>query len=340
MQGAFITHRGKVYDHNEDACFIEQAFFGEGMGQAESAVFKTEGSCVAVVADGIGGNSAGETASKLVVESFSDSDFANQEGLVEHLKSVNHQLYKKGQADPDLAGMGATVVGLCFGASEIFAFNVGDARVYRKQDDYLMQITKDDSIAQVLVDAGELSMDETRDKKLHQITQAIGGATEEKEIDPHTYPIKISNQASFLICSDGLHDMVSLDEIEAIVAKENSPINRVDGLFQAALKNGGEDNITIIWIDVDRVSLRTELCGKKLVVTTSEGKTEILDFKSDTVSTGEGEASYKVQGQTVLLSETDEQIEFEDEYGVSIGDELIFKGQGNTICKSQVTDII
>ena len=117
-----------------------------------------------------------------------------------------------------------------------------------------MQVTKDDSIAQVLVDAGELSMDETRGKNLHQITQAIGGTLEKKEIEVHTYPLKISSQVSFLICSDGLHDMVSLDEIEAIMNADNSAMSRVNGLFRAAMENGGEDNITIIWLDLSVVT--------------------------------------------------------------------------------------
>ena len=114
-----------------------------------------------------------------------------------------------------------------------------------------MQITKDDSIAQVLVDAGELAPDQTRDKKLHTITQAIGGSVEFKEIEPHIYPVKIKSRGAFLICSDGLHDMVSIDDIEEIMVAAGSPEERVGDLFDAAMKSGGEDNITIIWLEIE-----------------------------------------------------------------------------------------
>ena len=146
--------------------------------------------------------------------------------------------------------MGATVAGLCRGDEGLFALNVGDARVYRKQDNYLAQITKDDSVAQVLVDAGKLAPDETRDKKLHQITQAIGGGPEFSDIDPHQYPVRIKNRADFLVCSDGLHDMVSLDAMEDIVSREKTPEQIVGKLFQTAMESGGEDNITIIWAEI------------------------------------------------------------------------------------------
>jgi len=339
-QGAFITHRGRVYDHNEDACFIREVHTGEGMLHADTVDFKTNETCIVAVADGIGGNSAGEMASKLVAKSFSDFSPGGQEDLAEHLSAVNRQLYEEGKKDSILSGMGATVVGLCFGGAETFAFNVGDARVYRRQDDYLMQVTKDDSIAQVLVDAGELAMDETRSKNLHQLTQAIGGSVEEKGIDPHTYPLKISNQASFLICSDGLHDMVSLDDMEAIMAKETSPGDRVNGLFQAALKGGGEDNITIIWLDVEHVSLRTELRGKQLKIEMNKDEIFELSFKAESVLLdGQDETPYSVQGTTVLLSETEEQIEFANEHGVSVGDELVFKEKGSAAVKYKVTEI-
>ena len=90
---------------------------------------------------------------------------------------------------------------------------------------------------------------------LHQLTQALGGSTEKKEITPHTYPQKIGSKTSFLICSDGLHDMVPLDDIESITAKPTPPEEKVSKLYEAALRGGGEDNISIIWLEIKTVSL-------------------------------------------------------------------------------------
>lgn len=249
VAGACITHKGAVREHNEDACLFGAAYSNTSLPEPEESSIAGNENWIIATADGIGGQNAGEIASAMVVEGLSRASRITPELVSQELIELNRKVHEAAASNPEYSGMGATVAGLCQGPDALFAFNVGDARLYRKQDDYLCQITKDDSIAQVLIDAGKLDPQDTRDKKLHTITQSIGGQHELKDIEPHIYPIKVKQSASFLICTDGLTDMVSLDDMEEIVKKEETPEQVVRGLHQAAMDAGGEDNITIIWAE-------------------------------------------------------------------------------------------
>ena len=340
ISGAVITHRGKVYGHNEDSCLLEKVFSGEGMEEPKSVSSRVEGIFIGAVSDGIGGSAAGEVASRMVVDSLFGYKGETPEDMVVHLESLNDSIHSRGISD-GIAGMGATVAGVCIGRAGPFAFNVGDARVYRQQDDYLMQVSKDDSIAQVLVDAGELGPEETRSKNLHQITQALGGSSDKKGIDPHMYPLKIGKEASFLICSDGLHDMVSLDDIESITAESTTPQEKVTSLYEAALRGGGEDNISIIWIKVEAASLKRELSGKCLELKNKDGgKTAPLFFHDDqTLEFREKPYSYKVVGLEVFAGKGDVKIGF-DSCKLSKGDKIVFRdGSGKVLKECAIVEI-
>ncbi|MBI2924309.1 MAG: serine/threonine-protein phosphatase [Verrucomicrobia bacterium] len=248
--GAYLTNRGAVREHNEDACL-----FGVPVAQADlkrpvPVHLGGDRPWLLAVADGMGGENAGERASREVVMALAECQAFTPSGVTNLLCRLNEHLFNLGQPDVRLAGMGAAVAGLCFGPDGLFGFNVGDARLYRLQDSFLALVTEDDSLAQLLVEAGQADRDALRPEERHALTQSLGGRHELVSIEPHIYPLRLRLADRFLLCTDGLTDCVSLDEIEAAVASEPSPAAAVERLFKAAMAAGGNDNITIILADV------------------------------------------------------------------------------------------
>lgn len=250
VSGACLTNRGAAREHNEDACL-----FGEPIAQVDletpvSARLAGNRPWLLAVADGMGGENAGERASREVVTALAGCHDFTGNGVASLLRQLNEHLFNLGQANVRLIGMGAAVVGLCFGPEGVFGFNVGDARLYRRQDGFLALITEDDSIAQLFVEIGQAERDSLRPDKRHALTQSLGGRRELVSIEPHIFPLRVRPSDRFLLCTDGLTDCVSLDDIEAVVAGESDVITAVNRLFNAAMGAGGKDNISIILADV------------------------------------------------------------------------------------------
>lgn len=130
---------------------------------------------------------------------------------------------------------------------------MGDARVYRQQDRFLAQVTDDDSIAQLLVISGQSSEDDARERSAHRLTQAVGGRTEFKPIQTHIYPLEIKDMCRFLICSDGLSDTLSLDQMEQLIAQNSDLTEAVNALYAEASNAECKDNISIILLEVGLV---------------------------------------------------------------------------------------
>lgn len=259
---ALLTNKGKARAHNEDSCFFGEVYALKSFDQPVVAEYPSGSYWIGAVADGIGGQNAGEQASKEVVATLSRCNNFTPDGVSGMLQDLNRKLFDITRIDSSMAGMGSTVAGLCYGPEGIFAFSVGDSRVYRQQDRFLAQITVDDSMEQVLINAGQKEAGPIRGEKLHAITQAIGGSARLQSIEPHIYPVRVSEAARFLICTDGLTDMLSLDAIEAIMAQELEMTNSVVKLFEAAMAAGGKDNITIMSLEVKADEIRSYDSGK------------------------------------------------------------------------------
>ena len=208
--------------------------------------------CIAV-ADGMGGHKAGERASALCCEYLEAMEVGSEEQLQQTLCKINGIIFRESRQDPDLSGMGTTVAGMAFIEEGVFAFNVGDSRVYRVQDKFLNKITKDDTSAQALEDAGIWEQGEVRPVTSHSLVQALGGSMEPREISPNTYPCNLKNRATYLLCTDGLTDMLGLDGMEETLGS-GTPDLIVNALFDGAMEAGGRDNITIVYLQVERVS--------------------------------------------------------------------------------------
>ena len=250
----YLSHRGKVRPGNEDSLLLGNKVVTR---ESEGAVSLWEGTtsipfCIAV-ADGMGGHKAGERASALCCESLEAMKVDTEDQLQETLCEINGVVFRESLQNPDLSGMGTTVAGLAFIEEDVFAFNVGDSRVYRVQDQFLNKITKDDTSAQALEDAGLWKQGEVRPENSHSLIQALGGSMELREINPNTYPCSLRNRAVYLLCTDGLTDMLGLDEMEETLGAE-TPDSIVNALFDGAMEAGGKDNVSIVYLEVERSS--------------------------------------------------------------------------------------
>jgi PPM family protein phosphatase len=253
VHGSWLCHTGKFRQVNEDACLVGTTF----SSKSDSRVFPiaiASGPWIVAVSDGIGGHAGGAEASSEIVSTLSECKRVTPLGISDALQRLNRQFCERGRVEPKLSAMGATVAGVGCGRRGVFAFNVGDSRVYKQVGNRLAQITRDDSEAEDLVDQGLLQPYEgRRPGYLHALTQAVGGRERTVKIVTHVHPLRISSRARFLICSDGLTDMMKTSEIEAILEARPQIPDAVSSLFQAAMDVGGVDNITIALIDIERL---------------------------------------------------------------------------------------
>ena len=254
LRGAWLCHTGRARQRNEDAC-LAAGVLSRGSDSLPQRMRADEAPWLVAVSDGIGGHQAGATASRAVVEALADCQRITPAKIGGILQRLNQELFERGSKEPEFEGMGATVAGLGCGSQGLFAFNVGDSRVYRVEEEQLRQITRDDSEAEELREMGLLAVaDDLRPGSLHALTQAVGGRTELTEIEVHFHPLKVQERARFLICSDGLTDMAGRTAIGEILIRENAPERVAEALFHLAMDAGGLDNITLAVVDVERPS--------------------------------------------------------------------------------------
>jgi serine/threonine protein phosphatase PrpC len=253
VRGAWLCHTGQVRKANEDACVAGGEFFG-GSSDEPSPISLASGSWIVAVSDGIGGHRGGAEASREVVQALAECPRVTPVAITDTLQKLNRRLCERGRQDAELSAMGATVAGIGCGGRGLFAFNVGDSRVYQQQGSSLVQITRDDSEAEDLVDQGLLHPYEgPRPGYLHALTQAIGGREEVIEIEAHMHALHVKDHARFLICSDGLTDMVHAPEILQTLLAHPDPEAAARALFKRAMAAGGVDNITVAVVEVEKL---------------------------------------------------------------------------------------
>lgn len=235
-------------------------------GQNEDAVFADAGLGLAILADGMGGYNAGEVASgmatTLLAANFAQFMAASpmrdaesmraevmHQRLLAEISAVNTAIFQAAESQPRYAGMGTTLVVACFYDNRMSVAHLGDSRLYRLRGGYFEQLTKDHSLLQEQLDSGMISAEEARyslNKNL--VTRALGvDAMVETEI--HDYDVQLDDV--FLLCSDGLSDM--LDDTEIALAVQTLGDNlalAAEHLVQMANDNGGRDNISVILVRV------------------------------------------------------------------------------------------
>jgi protein phosphatase len=205
------------------------------------------------VADGMGGHRGGEVASEIACDTLARTfDHHTIEGLVAAIEQANTAVYRAGAGDPDLSGMGTTVVALAVVAhdgDELLALaNVGDSRGYRYSGGELDQLTTDHSLVADLVREGSLSPDEASIHPQRNILTRVLGVYEDVPVD--AFAVEPRHGDRYLLCSDGLFNEVAEDAIAAVLRRLGDPADAADELVRLAREGGGRDNITVVVVDV------------------------------------------------------------------------------------------
>lgn len=246
------TDQGKVRNNNQDSFFAD---YLPPIGKLCGNAF------LAVVCDGMGGVAGGQIASSLAIESFvqrlqnklnayaecslSLKDIPFISLMEDAAQYANSKVYSKSRKDPDLQGMGTTLVACLIVKETIYIVNVGDSRLYASMGTAIKQITVDHSYVQSLVEMGSISQSDAEnhpDKNI--ITRAIGTKST-VNVDKFILSDYVD---SLLLCSDGLSNMISSGKMLDIVCSAQNVTIAVDTMIKSANKNGGTDNITVVLI--------------------------------------------------------------------------------------------
>lgn len=232
-----MTDIGLVRTENQDSFFID----------AEKGIF--------IVSDGMGGQAAGSVASQIVTSllprmlgeiDFSSPDEKAMAHLREQVRELSKSMRKESEKNPLLTGMGATVVASVVreSAEDLILASLGDSRAYLMRNKKLIRITKDHSVAQLLVDLGQLSSDAAeRHPSRNQLFRFMGMPLEPT---PDIFCVKTLPGDVFLLCSDGLTGMLTEHQILKKLLKRESFLKIARNLIEQAKEAGGEDNITVV----------------------------------------------------------------------------------------------
>lgn len=206
-----------------------------------------------IVADGMGGEKAGDYASKSLIgymltyiEHTIKMPVTAIQGAIEY---ANANLFAEGSKNPNLSGMGTTVVAASIIDNILHVFNVGDSRCYVLDENSISQITKDHSLVEMLVSKGEITRESAEYKEnKSKITRAVG-AEERVLID--SFEVDLVGNEYVLLCSDGLTNMVDDRKIFNIISSSAGVKSSAKRLVEEANLSGGSDNISILLIDIN-----------------------------------------------------------------------------------------
>ncbi|GAA0331440.1 Stp1/IreP family PP2C-type Ser/Thr phosphatase [Bacillus carboniphilus] len=244
MKAVFKTDRGRVRPHNEDNGGVFLA--------------NNDDSILVLVADGMGGHRAGDVASEMAVQAMkelweknppSSQPDESEKWLIESIKNVNHQLFLHASENEECKGMGTTMVAAICSDSFSTVANIGDSRCYINNDLGFSQFTEDHTLVYELVRSGQISREDAEHHPRKNVILRALGTEEDVQIDIKT--ITFEEGDCLLLCSDGLSNKVSDDDMKTIIESEETLEEQVERLVDLANENGGEDNITIIIVKND-----------------------------------------------------------------------------------------
>lgn len=248
MNIGYITDVGRLRENNEDSLFVD------------------DGQRIFIVADGVGGQNAGEIASSMAVkeisrylkENFDDSKTGGKyifRCIAEGIDRANERILEESSEEAAFSKMATTTVVLLIRNNTGYISNIGDSRAYLLRNGKLIRLTEDHTLANQLIRDGKLTEEEVEflaQKQLalnmfSTITRALG---DKKNVEADNFFVDIENDDIFLLCTDGLYGEVSDERIAEIVGREENMQSACEKLAEAANENGGRDNITAILIKI------------------------------------------------------------------------------------------
>ncbi|MDR1532122.1 MAG: Stp1/IreP family PP2C-type Ser/Thr phosphatase [Clostridiales bacterium] len=255
MYGAGRTDKGQVRSNNEDAIF----FSNEPVGVLPNLY---------IVSDGMGGHRSGEVASQNAVELFrcyvldnrrhnswqSQTEGLQEDKLLDYMISgvnyANNAVYELSLTSFDLSGMGATFSACVIWDGRVYIAHVGDSRVYAAGGGKISQLTIDHTYVNEMVRSGRMNESEAKTHpKRNIITRALG-VDPDLEVDGYVVPL--DNTDIILLCSDGLSNMLTDEELCAVVVQNTDAERKVDELITLSNQRGGMDNISVVLVDMKR----------------------------------------------------------------------------------------
>jgi protein phosphatase len=240
MKSFYLTDAGRVRSHNEDSVTILKNASGEYL---------------LMVADGMGGHRAGEVASSLAVTHLgkrfsgiasvgSKLDAVNW--LNDNINEINNEIIEYAEENPNSQGLGTTLVLALLTKDYLIFGNIGDSSGFVLKNGHLHKVTKDHTLVNLLVEAGDLTEEEAKFHPKKNVLMKALGAMEKVDID--IFDVDLSSEAIFL-CSDGLTNMLNVEQIEKVLNDENLEIEeKVIKLIRKCNARGGQDNISIAYL--------------------------------------------------------------------------------------------
>lgn len=236
LVGSGVSDVGRVRPHNEDSGFV--------------------GPTIALVADGVGGAAAGEVASATAAYAMTAALLAADGVRLEERLAYGHAAARESlrrgvEADPERLGMATTLTCVVTDGERVVLAHVGDSRAYLLRDRELVQLSRDHTYVQHLVDRGELSPDAaSRHPWRNVVLRSLDGGPELEHhaMDVQVLDVRVGDR--LLLCSDGLTDLVPPDRIRQVLGL-HEPLSAAAVLTQSALRAGGRDNITCLVVDVE-----------------------------------------------------------------------------------------
>ena len=248
---------GRVRKNNEDNFVVCDLTTGEeGLGESLRRHVLGPRGTLFMVADGMGGEASGEVASQLCADTVPKRLYENLKSaskvsetnfvlmLREAIEYANQVVYLKALANAIYKGMGTTTTAAALLGHYLFVAQVGDSRAYLVRNRALVQLTRDQTFLNYLADIGvEMPADPEKDSRKSILTQAVGTS---ESVDVKVTYAKVCQGDQMMICSDGLYNMVRLEEIRRITTDPDDLAAKCEALISSANQGGGMDNVTVI----------------------------------------------------------------------------------------------
>ncbi|MDQ0270286.1 Stp1/IreP family PP2C-type Ser/Thr phosphatase [Cytobacillus purgationiresistens] len=241
MKAVFMTDVGRIRQRNED----------------NGGIFiNLSGDRLAIVADGMGGHRAGDVASEMAKKNLEDLWMKSEkiqtaeqaeEWLTHNIKDVNKVLFEHAKKEPECEGMGTTVVAAITTDRFATIANLGDSRGYIHNESGFQQLTDDHSLVNELVRSGQISKEDAEHHPMKNVVLRVLGTEEEVNLDLKT--IIFEEGDVLLLCSDGLSNKVTEDEMKKVIISDSNLEEKASMLIELANNYGGEDNITLVIVE-------------------------------------------------------------------------------------------